>query len=413
MRKILLLGKSAKTYALAKYLSAMADIYVSFNSNAISEFATCVDFDSLDYLAIADFVQNNDISLTIPVDSEFITLDLLSIFDEKKLQIFSPVFDISELVNDKVAVKKLLYKLHAPVPRFASFDKASVAYDYLKNAKFPIIIKSNISEYATICVNEKIAKNAIDDLVLRNETILIEEYIYGKTFTVYYISDGYRALPIGNSLNYNFSLDGDGGVLTNGIGSCSPFYKLTDSHIDYLTSGIVNPILEYYEQQNKIFSGIFGLECILTADDRIFVNNIKYFISDIDIASILNLLDIDLIKVIDDCNMGIFADTYEFIPQNEQYAISAMLSSKNEGQVISGLNALDEQTIITLYNLEKNKYLEYETLKGKNIILTTVAGTISRAREKLYQEINEINFNGKTYRRDIGAVMSQNRGLLV
>ncbi len=413
MRKILLLGKSAKTYALAKYLSANTDVFVSFNSPAISEFTTVVNFDSSDYSAIADFVQNNDISLTIPVDVEFITSELINTFDEKKLQLFSPAFNISELVNDKVAVKKLLYKLHVPVPRFASFEKASVAYDYLKNAKFPIIIKSGISEYATICVNEKIAKSAIDDLVLRNETILIEEFLYGKTFTIYYVSDGYRALPIGNSLNYNFALDGDGGLLTNGVGSCSPFYKLTDAHIDYLTSGVANQVLGCYEQQNKIFSGIFGLECILTPDDRIFVNNIKYFISDIDIASILNLIDIDLIKIIDDCNMGIFADTYEFIPQKDEYAVSAMLSSRQEGQIISGLNSLDEQTIVTFYNLKKNKYLEYETVKGKNIILTTVAGTISRAREKLYTEIEDVNFTGKTYRKDIGAMMSQNRGLLV
>ena len=387
MRKILLLGKSAKTYALAKFLSANADVFVSFNSPAISEFATVLEFDASDYSAIADFVQNNDISLTIPVDVEYITTDLIKTFEDKKLQLFSPAFNISELVNDKVSVKKLLYKLHAPVPRFASFEKASVAYDYLKNAKFPIIIKSGISEYATICVNEKIAKNAIDDLFLRNETILIEEFLYGRTFTVYYVSDGYRALPIGNSLNYNFALDGDGGVLTNGVGSCSPFYKLTDSHIDYLTSGVANSILEYYEQQNKIFSGIFGIECILTPDDRIFVNNIKYFISDIDTAAILNLLGIDLIKLIDDCNMGIFADTYEFVPQKDEYAVSVMLSARQEDQVISGLNNLDEQTIVTFYNLNKNKYLEYETVKGKSLVVTKTAKTLSRARKFLYEDV--------------------------
>ena len=262
------------------------------------------------------------------------------------------------------------------------------------------------------CVNERIAKTAIDDLILRNETVLIEEYLYGNTFSAYFISDGYKALPVGNALNYNFALDGDGGVLTNGVGSCSPFYKLTDAHIDFLTSSIANPLIDYFEQSGKPFMGIFGIECILTDDDRLMVTNLKYFLSDSDAPGILSLLDIDLLKVIDDCMQGLFADIYDYIPQKDEYAISAVLSSKTEGESIEGLRNLDENTVVTLYRLNKNKYLEYETINGKNLIITTTAGTISRAKELLYSEIDEISFKSITYRKDIGAILSGNRGLV-
>ena len=42
-KKILIIGNSAKEYALAKKLSQNNDIYVAPGNDAIEDFATCVD----------------------------------------------------------------------------------------------------------------------------------------------------------------------------------------------------------------------------------------------------------------------------------------------------------------------------------------------------------------------------------
>ena len=42
-RKILIIGNGAKEYALAKKLSEKHDIFVTPTSDAIKEFATCLD----------------------------------------------------------------------------------------------------------------------------------------------------------------------------------------------------------------------------------------------------------------------------------------------------------------------------------------------------------------------------------
>lgn len=412
MKKVLILGKGVQEYSLAKYLSKNNEVYVCPGNQIMSEFAVLVDIPDYNPANIAEFIEKNDISVTIPVDKNAVTSELISVFTEKKLQVFAPAFDTSVLFNDKLSIMKLLYKLRIPVPRFASFDKAGAAYEYVKNAKKPLIIKSNLKEYATVCVNDKIAKTVVDDLIFNDETVLIEEFLYGKTFTIYFISDGYKALPMGTALNYNYSLEGDGGVLTNGVGACSPFYKLTDAHIDYLTSTIANSIIEYFEQQGKPFMGIFGIECVFTGDEQLFVTNLKYFLSDADAQGILALLDIDFMKIVDDCLMGIFADVYDYIPQKDDNAVSVVISSYKEGQSIEGLKNLDDETLVALFPLTKNKYLEYETVKGKNLILTSIAGTISRAREIVYSEVGDINFEGKFYRKDIGAILSGNRGLV-
>lgn len=412
MRKVLILGKSARVSALAFYLSKFAKVYVAPGDVSMESFATIANIENFSTGDIAEFVAEHDISLTLVTDNALISKDFIEKFQDNGLPLFALNHRFFDLLKDKVAVKKFLYKHHILTPRFASFDKASIAYDYVRNANMPLIIKSNLGEYATICVSENIAKTAIDDLVVRDEQMLIEEYLGGITFSVYFITDGYKALPIGSAQNYNFALEGDGGVLTNGIGSCAPFYKLSDAHLAFMTTDVATPIIESFERQGEPIIGIFGVEAILTPDDRIYVTNLKPFISDADAQGILELLDIDLLKLIDDCLMGTFADIYEFIPQKESYALSAVLSSRNDGEIIDGLNNLCEDTKVAFYSVKKNKYLEYTTTSGKVINVTVCAGTISRARDMLYNEIAEISFNTKSYRKDIGALLAGNRGLI-
>lgn len=412
MRKVLILGKSAKESSLAQTLAKECQVFVAPGNVTMSEFATLVDIPDYEPAKIVEFVLENDINITIPTDQNSITEELLTLYESNNLQIFSPNVNFVELLRDKVATKKLLYKLHIPTPRFASFDKANMAYDYVKNNKTTFIIKSNLGEYATICVNANIAKTAIDDLTLKNEQVLIEEYIQGQTFSIYFISDGYKALPIGAALNYNFSLEGDGGILTNGIGAISPYHKLTDAHIDYLTNSVASVINDYFEKLQTPILGIWGLEVILTPDDRLLISNIKYSLSDADAQGVLALLDISPLKLIDDCLMGTFADIYDFIPQKDLYATSCVLSARNNDEIIEGLKTLDENVLVSFYKANKNKYLEFTTIKGKVLNLTTISGTISRGKQLLYDEISGISFPTKTYRKDIGSLMAGSRGLL-
>lgn len=412
MRKVLILGKSAKESSLAQILAKECKVFVAPGNETMKDFAELVvDIDDYDAAKIVEFVLENDISLTIPTDNQSISEELLQMFEQNNLQIFAPPESFINITKDKIAAKKLLYKLHIPTPRFASFDKTSMAHDYVRNNKNTFIIKSNLKEFATICVNTNIAKTAIDDLTLKNETILIEEYINGQTFSIYFISDGYKVLPLGTALNYNFTLEGDGGILTNGIGAVSPFYKLTDAHLEYLTNNVASSIREYFEQQTPLI-GIWGVEAILTNEDNLFITNIKHFLSDSDAQGILAQLDINILKLINDCILGTFADIYDNIPTKDIVATSGVLSARNDNEIIEGLNILDENTLISFYGGSKNKYLEFETQKGKVLNITTTAGTISRARKLLYEEIESINFATKTYRKDIGAIMTGSRGLL-
>ena len=239
----------------------------------------------------------------------------------------------------------------------------------------------------------------------KNKRVIIEDYIYGTPFSFYTITDGYKALPIGSSITYKHYLEGDGGQLTNGMGACSPNYKLTLEQEYYLMDNVIYPTLDYCEIEGNPYLGILGVNGILTEDGRIFVLGWQSFMQDCDATAVLDVLDEDLYELFKSCVVGSFSDEIEEINLFNKYASSLVLTCKNKENTenaILGLDNLNEETKITFYpSVIKNKYLEFEATYGANIILTTSGVTASIAVDQMYLEAEDIDFKGKSFRRDI------------
>ena len=74
----------------------------------------------------------------------------------------------------------------------------------------------------------------------------------------------------------------------------------------------------------------------------------------------------------------------------------------NKENVINGLDLLDEDTLVSFSpTVTKNRYLEYEAQTGAVLVLTSIANTNSKASQKVYEEVANIDFNGIYYRKDI------------
>ena len=116
---------------------------------------------------------------------------------------------------------------------------------------------------------------------------------------------------------------------------------------------------------------------------------------------VLDLLDENLFTLFEACAVGSFADDYEGINLNGLSGISAVLYSRAAGNIITGTELLEDETDLTPFNISKNEYLEYVTIKGRNLILTRTASTLTRAKELLYDDIDSVNFDGKKFRSDI------------
>lgn len=405
-KKILIVGNEANAYSLAVKLSVDYELFITTTNNTVSGFATCLDIREDNIPELLEFVMENGIDMTVALSGNAIKNDIASVFAKNKQLIFAPTSNAAQITYDKVKAKKTLYKLHIPTPKFGIFDKQNVATDYLKSQKIPFVIKTNERNSATILTSFQSAKNITDSIFIdKNNRLIVEDYVYGTPFSFYAITDGYKALPFGSSITYKHSLEGNGGQLTEGRGCCSPNYKLSVENEYELMDNVIYPTLEMLQREETPYIGIIGVNGIKTDNGNLYILGWQSFLQNCDCAAILDVIDENLYNLFKSCIIGSFSDEVESIRQKSSYAVSLVLSNINKNNnenIIEGLDNLDENTTLTLYNgVKKNKFSEFEANYGNVLMLTSTSGTVSSAASKVYSEAKEINFRGLSYRKDI------------
>lgn len=403
-KKVLIVGNSAKEYALVKkFKNYDCDIFVLSGNNAISELAECVDIREENVQEILEYVLENAIDLTIVTSEVAIKNNIAELFQTNNQLIFCPTAQSAQFTLSRSAGKRFLYKLRIPTPRFGIFDKLPLAIDYLKNAPMPQVIRADENSNSAdrlVCTTFAASKTFVEDLFNKDENkVVLEDYVYGHEFTIYVVTDGYSALHLATVANYKFAEDGDGGILTSGVGAYTPDYKISSDIENSVMQNVVERVLASLQRKETPYLGVLGIDCVLTTDGNFVTLDFKPFLSDHDAEAVLNLVDENLLTLFEACAVGSFADDYEKIDVSDNSSVSCVISSRKKGEIIKGLELVESD--ITHFATTKNKYFEYETVEGKTLVLTKTAKTLSRARKHLYEDVELISFSGKKCRNDI------------
>lgn len=405
-KKVLIVGSSAKEYALVqKFKEYDCEIVVAPGNRRIKEIAECVDIREQNVQELLEYVLENAVDLTIASSEIAIKNDIAGLFQANAQLIFAPSAKSAETALSRSAGKKFLYKLRIPTPRFGVFDKIQLVNDYLKTAPMPQVIRADETSEGRdrlVCTTVSTAKTFAEDLFCKNESkVVFEDYVYGHEFTFYVVTDGYHALPLSTVANYKFMENGDGGILTSGIGAYTPDYKVSKDIEDAVMKHVVNNFLKALQRKETPYLGILGIDCVLKEDGKFVTLDFKPFLSDHDAQAVLSLVDENLLTLFEACAVGSFADDYVAVNISDNSSVSCVISARSSGKVVEGLGLVESD--ITYFDINKNEYLEYETIEGKTLVLTKTAKTLSRARKDLYEDIELINFEGKKYRTDICA----------
>lgn len=403
-KKVLIVGNSAKEYALVKkFKNYDCDIFVLSGNSAISELAECVDIREENVQEILEYVLENAIDLTIVTSEVAIKNNIAELFQTNNQLIFCPTAQSAQFTLSRSAGKRFLYKLRIPTPRFGIFDKLPLAIDYLKNAPMPQVIRADENSNSAdrlVCTTFAASKTFVEDLFNKDENkVVLEDYVYGHEFTIYVVTDGYSALHLATVANYKFAEDGDGGILTSGVGAYTPDYKISSDIENSVMQNVVERVLASLQRKEAPYLGVLGIDCVLTTDGNFVTLDFKPFLSDHDAEAVLNLVDENLLTLFEACAVGSFADDYEKIDVSDNSSVSCVISSRKKGEIIKGLELVESD--ITHFATTKNKYFEYETVEGKTLVLTKTAKTLSRARKHLYEDVELISFSGKKCRNDI------------
>ena len=414
--KVLLIGSGGREHALVWKIAQshmVSKVYCAPGNGGTSLVAENINIKANDIDGLLEFAEENKIDLTIVGPEEPLVLGIVDSFEEKGLKIFGPNKSSARLEGSKEFSKEFMEKYNIPTAKYKSFKDYDKAIDGLEEFDYPLVIKADglcLGKGVYICSEKKDAIEALDETLKYNKfgkegrTIVIEEFLDGVEASLLCFVAGNRIIPMESAVDYKKIFDGNKGPNTGGIGSYSPSPLLDDRLKNTIKKDLLGPIELGLKSDNLEFKGILFIGLMIVGDIP-YVLEFNARFGDPETQVLMPRLKSDIVDV--------FLKTLdesleeEDVKWDERPSLAVVTTSKGypsdcaTGFEISGLDSLDED-ILVFHNGTRFENKKLLTNGGRVLSITALADSLDQAREKIYYNIEKLNYDGIYYRKDIG-----------
>lgn len=413
--RVLVIGNGGREDAICKKISEskkLTKLYCSEGNAGTLRYAENVKLKSND--EILDFAEKNNINLVIVGPEVPICEGIKDKFDNTNIKVFGADKESAKLEGSKDFAKEFMLKYNIPTAKYETVTSKSEGEKVIKHFTYPLVIKADglcAGKGVKICQNELEAKEYLKELFeekifgKEGTTAVIEEFLEGKEASLLcFVSDG-NLIPMESARDYKRIYDGDKGENTGGVGCYSP-NELFNEDLKKSIKPVLEKISYGLKQENLAYSGILFIGFMIKNNEpKILEFNVRF--GDPETEVVLPRMESDLIDVIEKSIEGTLKS--EDLTWKKEKCMTVILTSKGypmkyeKGKEISGIENVDEDIYVYHNNTEfkNNKIL---SAGGRVLSVTALGSDFEEMRKRIYKNIEKINFENKTFRKDIGII---------
>jgi phosphoribosylamine--glycine ligase len=414
---ILILGSGGREHALAwavKQNPKTDRLIVAPGNAGIAMLAECADIDILDGAAVVTFCEENAIDFVIVGPEAPLAAGIADATRAAGLLTFGPSAAAARLEASKAFTKEVCDACGAPTAAWARFSEATPAKDYIRRMGAPIVVKADglaAGKGVIVAMTETEALAAIDDILggafgSAGAEVVIEEFMDGEEASLFVLTDGIHALPVGTAQDHKRVGDGDTGPNTGGMGAYSPAPVLTPEIEAQAMEEIVLPTIAEMARRGTPYSGVLyaGL-MIKDGRARLVEYNARFGDPETQVLMLrLGAQGLDLLLAtaegrLDEARVN-WAD---------DHALTVVMAAQGypgayaKGSQIRGLEELPEDSRHMVFHAGTAQRDGGIIASGGRVLNVTARGeTLAEARDAAYAMIDRIDWPGGFCRRDIG-----------
>ncbi len=417
---VLLIGSGGREHALAWKISQsnkLNKLYIAPGNAGTAELGINLDINPCDFETIKTKAIELDINLVVVGPEDPLVKGINDFFKQteelKNILVIGTSKKGAQLEGSKEFAKIFMEKYNIPTAAYKSFTMETInnAYSFLEELKPPYVLKADgLAAGKGVIIEEDLdkAKNSLKQMFSgqfgeAGNKVVIEEFLDGTEVSYFVLTDGtnYKLLP--QAKDYKRIGEGNTGLNTGGMGAVSPVPFANKEFTQKVIDRIIEPTIQGLQKENIDYKGFifFGL---IEVNNEPYVIEYNVRLGDPETEVILPRIESDLLDLFIATNSNEL-DKYP-CKITEDTATTVMLVSKGypeqyeKNKAISGL----EQTknSIVFHAGTKTDGNSIVTNGGRVISITSLAKTRDEALKKCYQNAEIINFEGKTYRTDIG-----------
>ena len=414
--KVGIIGSGGREHAICQSIKKSAKIekIYCFPGNAgTSELAQNVEIDISDFNKIKEFSISNKINLIIVGPEKPLVNGIVNFFKDTGIKVFGPDKISSQLEGSKIFTKKICKEYKIPTAKFGIFESSSEAINFLDKTQFPLVVKADglaSGKGVYICEDKDSADIAIKEIfngkfgIAKN--ILIEEFLAGEEMSYFIISDGSEIKNFETAQDHKRVLEGDKGENTGGMGAYSPSRLINPVLEEKILNKIIKPTIKALKEMGSNYRG-FLYAGLMIINDEPFLIEYNVRMGDPECQTILPKLKTDLLEIIEACCNQKLRDLK--IEWYDKKSLCIVLCSKGYPGKYTN-NILIEN--IEKISLSKDDFIYHAGTKkidnktysngGRVINIISLSSDFKESRDKIFNHINQLNWKGGFFRKDIG-----------
>ena len=414
--KIAILGSGGREHDLTFSISKsnkVKRIYCLPGNAGTSSLAENISIDINNFDAVYEFLKKNNIDFVVVGPEDPLVNGIVDYLENLNIKVFGPNKVASQLEGSKIFTKNLCKKYNIPTAEFGIFKNADESYNYIDNAKHPLVIKADnlaAGKGVYICKNIHESNFAVEEIfggkfgVAKN--ILFEEFLQGEEMSFFIISDGSTIKKFGTAQDHKRGGEGDTGKNTGGMGAYSPSRLINDNLEKKIFNKIIHPTLKGLSDLGTKYKGFLYVGLMI-------VNNEPYLIEynvrmgDPECQTILPLLNSDIVDIFIACLKEKLHEVQ--IEWSNKKSVCVVLCSEGYPETY--------QKNIEIKNFDKiklndNNFLFHAgtriddnkvfAIGGRVLNFISLSEDFTVCRKNIHNNLNKLNWDKGFFRKDIG-----------
>ncbi|MDQ6955059.1 MAG: phosphoribosylamine--glycine ligase [Mariprofundaceae bacterium] len=424
--KVLVVGGGGREHALCwklKRSASVTEVVCAPGNPGIVQDARCVNVGAEDIDGLMTLARDEKPRLVVIGPEVALVKGLANQLRAEGFAVYGPDAAAAELEGSKSFSKDLMHEAGVPTAKFETHTDPDKAEALIRAWGAPIVVKaSGLAAGKGVIVAQSIeeAVGAARDMLSGNafgdagSQVVIEEFLAGEEASCLFLVSGDTILPLASSQDHKALLDDDLGPNTGGMGAYSPAPCISPAIEQEVLKSIARPIIAALKARGAEFIGTLYAGIMLTANGlKTLEFNVRF--GDPECQPLMYRLQSDLGEVL----LAAAEKRLDGVELewDERKALCVVVVSDGyptdfeKGQVIGGLDAVEAAgtTVFHAGTAEQDGVIVNNG--GRVLGVTALADTVAEAQSLAYDALENLNWQGGFYRKDIGYRAVQREGV--
>ncbi|MCG3197753.1 MAG: phosphoribosylamine--glycine ligase [Candidatus Omnitrophica bacterium] len=418
--KVLVIGSGGREHALAWKLAQspkVTRLYIAPGNPGTAQVGANVPILSEDLDGLLGFAEEERIDLTVVGPEAPLVAGIVDRFREGGRLVFGPTEAAARLEGSKHFAKEFMRANGIPTARSETFDALEPALAYVRKEGAPIVVKADglaAGKGVTVALDVATAARALSECFESRAfgeaggRVVIEEYLEGEEVSVLAICDGTSFLTLPSSQDHKRLLDNDQGPNTGGMGAYSPAPALTEELRARVEREVLQPTMAGMARAGTPYVGVLYAGMMLTSGGpKVLEFNCR--MGDPETQAVLPMVENDLFELFHAAASG-GLQAFGPIRAARGAAVCVVLASEGypgsypKGRLIEGLESLrrDPEVVVFHAGTRFDESGRVVTAGGRVLGVTARGDSVRAAIERAYRAVEQVRFEGMSFRRDIG-----------